>query len=333
MGFWQGLNEGLTYVMEDKARKQELAAARQERLDERQANIDFQTRQYEIQKSDAAALRAEERANRLQEIALPLYIERKKQEAEVNRVTAGAENLYNLFGDSTDPKVVALRNNPLVADALWKEITARREAAATTKGVKLSIDPKTILDNIVINGSGEPISILSDEDFPEITNFEDLAAAAAKYSEPLTTVSAELSPEYGFIADPTNLKEGRELFKQNLLIVAGQERDRILKEAGEDPTGEGQKAFDTIAKLIEAAGTDAAARAELEAMFGQKAFDMTANMGSAYTIALTETPEFGGYAKYRAETLKLEEIVADPTATPEQKAIAQEELNRRRGGS
>lgn len=332
MGFWQGLNEGLTYVMEDKARKQELAAARQERLDERQANIDFQTRQYEIQKSDAAALRAEERANRLQEIALPLYIERKKQEAEVNRVTAGAENLYNIFGDSTDTKVVALRNNPLVADALWKEITARREAAAS-KGVKLSIDPQTILDNIVINGSGEPISILSEEDFPEITNFEDLAAAAAKYSEPVTTASAELSPEYGFIADPTNLKEGRELFKQNLLIVAGQERDRILKEAGADPTGDGQKAFDNIAKLMEDAGTDAAARAELEAMFGQKAFDMTANMGSAYTIALTETPEFGGYAKYRAETLKLEEIAADPTATPEQKAIAQEELNRRRGGS
>ena len=161
-----------------------------------------------------------------------------------------------------------------------------------------------------------------------------MAAAAAKYSEPLTTASAELSPEYGFIADPTNLKEGRELFKQNLLIVAGQERDRILKEAGEDPTGEGQKAFDTIAKLIGAAGTDAAARAELEAMFGQKAFDMTASMGSAYTIALTETPEFGTYAsQYRADTLELEKIAADPTATPEQKAIAQEELNRRRGGS
>lgn len=331
MGFWQGLNEGLTYVMEDKARKQELAAARQERLDERQANIDLQTRQYEIQKADAAALRAEERANRLQEIALPLYIERKKQEAEVNRVTAGAENLYNIFGGSEDPKVVALRNNPLVADALWKEITARREAASS-KGVKLSIDPQTILDNIVINGSGEPISILSEEDFPEITNFEDLATAAAKYSEPVTTVSAELSPEYGFIPDPTNLKEGRDLFKQNLFAVAGQERDRILKEAGEDPTGEGQKAYGEISKLMEAASTDAAARASLEAMFGQKAFDMTASMGSAYTIALTETPEFGSYAtQYKADTARLQEIVSDPAATPEQKTVAQKELDKRNG--
>lgn len=42
MGFWQGLDQGLTYVMEDKARKKELEDARQERAAERQANRDYQ---------------------------------------------------------------------------------------------------------------------------------------------------------------------------------------------------------------------------------------------------------------------------------------------------
>ena len=42
MGFWQGLDQGLTYVMEDKARKKELEDARQERAAERQANREYQ---------------------------------------------------------------------------------------------------------------------------------------------------------------------------------------------------------------------------------------------------------------------------------------------------
>lgn len=47
MGFWQGLNEGLTYVMEDKARKKELEAARQERASERQADIALEEKRFE----------------------------------------------------------------------------------------------------------------------------------------------------------------------------------------------------------------------------------------------------------------------------------------------
>jgi hypothetical protein len=49
MGFWQGLNEGLTFVIEQKTRKNELEAARQERAAERAAD-----REYQLQDQKAA---------------------------------------------------------------------------------------------------------------------------------------------------------------------------------------------------------------------------------------------------------------------------------------
>jgi hypothetical protein len=337
MGFWQGLNEGLTYVMEDKARKKELEAARQERLDERQANMDFQMRQYEIQKADAAAAAEAARVDRLQEIALPLYVDRAKQEAEVKRVTAGAQSLLSIFENSedpniiNDPKVIALRNNPSIADKLWKDITAVREKAVS-QGITLPVDPQTLLDNMVVTGSGEPVPLLTSGGFPKINNYDDLVEAAATFSAPLTTAEAELDPEYGFIPDPTNLVEGRKLFEKNLFTVAAQERDRILKEAGEDVDGAGQIAFGKIEKLLKDAGTDPAARAELERRFGQQAFDATITLNSPYTNALSDTPEFGAYmTQFKADTVRLQEIVADPNSTPAQKTAAQEELDKRIG--
>jgi hypothetical protein len=326
MGFWQGLNEGLSYVMEDKARKKELEAARQERLDERQASMDFQREQYNLQKEDSAAIRKEERTSRLQETFLPVYADFKKRQMEATAVSGKAENLYKIFGDSNDPKVVALRNNPAVAAGLWESITKVQEKAAG-QGVKLKIDLPTLLANIVVNGSGEPIPLLTNQGIPKIETFDDLATAVATFSVSMGTATAELSPEFGFIPDPANLVEGRRLFDKTLFTIAGQERDRILEAAGDDSNGAGQRAFDNISKYMEAASSgDAAARAELEGMFGQQAFEATTDLNNIYTNALVDTPEFKPYMETIEIKRELLVIVNDPNSTEERKNGAKQRL-------
>jgi hypothetical protein len=331
MGFWQGLNEGLSYVMEDKARKKELEAARQERLDERTASIALEETRYNRSKEDAAAIRLEENKARMQQAFLPIYVERIQQQEAATRVTAGAANLYGIFGDSTDPKVTALRNNPAVADAIWQQMTKAREAAAA-KGVELPLDMQTVLDNIVISGSGEPIPTFTMEGLPMINTYDDLAQAMVTFAPPLPTASAELNPEYGLIADPGNLAEGRRLYETNLFTIADQARNQVLENAGDDVNGVGQRAFDKLSNTLDAASKgDPAAMAELQSTYGQQAFEATATIDSKYTTALLDTPEFKPFAAEYAIKVQLKQILDDPAATQTQKDRARVELDKRGG--
>ena len=331
MGFWQGLDQGLTYVMEDKARKKELEDARQERAAERQSNIDLEEARYNRSKEDAAAIRLQENKDSLQKAFLPVYVERLQQFEAAKRVSAGAASLLEIFGDSTDPTVTALRNNPQVADAIWQQMTKAREAASA-KGIELSLDPQTLLDNIVVSGSGEPIPTFTMEGLPTINTFDDLAQALVTFAAPSPTASAELKPEYGLIADPGNLAEGRRLYETNLFTIAGQARDKVLKDAGDDANGTGQRAFDKMSNTIEAASKgDPASMAELQSTYGQKAFEATAATSSLYTAALVDTPEFKPFADEYKIKLQLKQILDDPAATQTQKDRAKVELDKRGG--
>lgn len=71
MGFWQGVNEGLTYSLEAKARRQE----RQQELDLRKQDMD-------LRKAERAETRAWQLQDQLQEritATLPLIVERDKE--------------------------------------------------------------------------------------------------------------------------------------------------------------------------------------------------------------------------------------------------------------
>jgi hypothetical protein len=317
--------------MEDKARKKELEAARQERLDERQSSMDFQMKQYQLQKEDAASIRSEENKSRLQQAILPIYVERLQQQEAASRVTAGAASLLKIFGDSNDPKVVALRNNPAVADAIWQQMNKARDAAAA-KGLELPLDMQTVLDNIVVSGSGEPIPTFTMEGLPTINTYDDLARAMVTFAAPSPTASAELKPEYGLIPNSGNLEEGRKLYETNLFTIAGQARDQVLADAGDDVNGVGQRAFDRISNTIDAASKgEPAALAELQSLYGQKAFEATAAIDSKYTTVLMDTPEFRPFANEYSIKLQLQQILDDPAATQTQKDRARVELDRRGG--
>ena len=326
MGFWQGLNEGLTYVMEDKARKKELEAARQERAAERQADIALEEKRFQRGKEEAAALRLEENKMRMRDALVPLYVQRQQEIDAATKVTAGASQLYDIFGDSTDPKVVALRNNPQVADAIWTEINKRREEAAKS-GVILSIDLQTLLDNLVVKGSGEVVPVTLDAALIDVTDFEGYVSSVSKLSTPLTSATAILSPEYGLIPNAKNLEEGRKLFDTNLYTIAGQQRDALLADSQTDTTGEKQKAWDKLNNTIQAATKgDAAAVATLRDTYGQQAFEATVATDNMYTAAIVDTPEFAPFAETYNLKAQLVGILSDPTATDTDKATAKDKL-------
>lgn len=330
MGFWQGLNEGITYVMEDAARKKELEAARQERIAERQANLDLEESRYKRSKEDAAALRLEENKQRLKEALVPLYVKRQQEIDASQVVSSSAQQLYDIFGDSTDPKVVALRNNPQVADAIFKDFTAKREKAATEQGIELSLDLQTVLDNIVVKGSGEVVVASIDPALIDVTNFEDYVSSVAKLSTPLTSIEANIKPTYGLIPNAKNLDEGRKLFETNLYTIAGQQRDAILagvKGPEGDPTGEKQKAWDKLNGIIEAASKgDAAAEATLKDTYGQQAYDATASVNNIYTKAISGAPEFAPFVEEYNLKTELVGILTNPNSTDADKATAKDKL-------
>lgn len=327
MGFWQGLNEGLTYVMEDAARKKELEAARQERASERQADIALEEKRFQRGKEEAAALRLEENKTRMRDSLVPLYVKRQQDIDAATAVTASASQLYDILGDSTDPKVVALRNNPQVADAIMTEINKRREEAATKSGVILSIDRQTLLDNLVVKGSGEVVPVSLDAALIDVTDFEGYVSSVAKLTTPLTTATALLSPEYGFIPKPENLEEGRKLFETNLFTIAGQQRDALLADSQTDTTGEKQKAWNSLNNTIQAADKgDAAAVATLRDTYGQQAFEATVATDNRYIAAIADTPEFAPFAETYNLKAQLVGILSDPTATDTDKATAKDKL-------
>ena len=327
MGFWQGLNEGLTYVMEDAARKKELEAARQERTAERQADIDIEEARYQRSRTDAASDRLEANKQRLQEIYLPLAVEAAQKDKEARAISSDAQSLLSIFGDSKDPKVTAMRNNPQMTAGLWRDFLKRQDEAAKD-GVELSLDQQTLLANIVITGSGEAVPVTPMNAIVDITDFSSLTTAIANLPTYQPTAAGRVKAEYGLIPNAKNLEEGRKLFETNLFTIAGQQRDAFLADSQTDTTGEKQKAWDKLNDTIQAANKgDAAAVATLRDTYGQQAFEATVATDNRYTAAIVDTPEFAPFAQnldpVRVDLVK---VLSDPTATETDRAMARDKL-------
>jgi hypothetical protein len=327
MGFWQGLNEGLTYVMEDAARKKELEAARQERTAERQANIDIEEARYQRSRTDAASDRLEANKQRLQEIYLPLAVEAAQKDKEARAISSKAQELLDILGDSKDPKVTAMRNNPQMTAGIMDTLLKRQEEAAAD-GRTLSFDRQTLLANIHITGSGEAVPIEPMNALVDITDFSSLTTAIANLPTYKPTAEGRVEAAYGFNPDAKNLDEGRRVFETNMFTLAGQQRDALLKEPQTDTTGEKQKAWSSLNNIIETASKgDAAAVATLKDMYGQQAFETVVATDNRYTAAIVDTPEFAPFAQnldpVRVDLVK---VLSDPTATETDRAMARDKL-------
>jgi len=322
MGFWQGLNEGLTYVMEEKARKKELMDAKQERMDERAAAQAERA-------ADRAAAREEAQA-RIKAAGItafaPLAIAYANQNKAPGAMLAKQSDLLKRLGDTVDPedpKVKALMADPFQAAALEDQIRTaelkRQEGGISDDSI---FRGQSLLDIAVgITPAGEavvfpdPFEVLSQIDFSDPIA---VAKAQSSFSVPERVVDVRLDPKVYFTADPELLKEGRKTFDQILL----KDVQRKLLDPNL-PVAEKANLLDAADKYSKG---DLAAQIQLQDQYGYTAFKGLVGMNSAYISDAKNDPQFTTYVTRYTEELKVQTqaLIDSPTASQadKNKAIA-----------
>jgi hypothetical protein len=310
MGFWQGINRGFAAVQEEKTRKRE----RQEELDLRKAEREEQ-RKYE--RETFMLQTAEGRRDTL----LALYVKKEQERAEAGALTGKAQSFLGRLGDSEDPRVAALAGDPRTAAELEDQIRAI-EIDAAKSGVELPpLQGESLLDLLTVYDSGTktvaPVQVTFDELLSgDFSNTETYYETAAALSQPTPRIDVKINPEAYRKYDPKTLEEGRKAFDQEVLSLANQ--------ALTDAAGDADKSSD-IKSLIDGYATQGSAeRFALMDMFGQQAFVSLAETGNPYVQNIEQDPQLSRYST----VYQLNRVIADPEATEEEKAKAQELLAR-----
>lgn len=288
MGFWQGLDAGLSELMAQKDRQRELAA----RKEEAQADRDF--RMQEAAKERAA--RREDIAFHLQESRrdgmLSVFAERAKTEAAGKALTAKAQSFFTRLEGVDDPRVAALVNDPEKAAELEDKVYELEVQRAESDIDLPPLSGQALLDVLTVSTSDGGVAVLdlTLEDILEM-DMSDRAAyeeAMIKLSTPRSRVDARINPEAFRKPDPKKLEEGRKLFDQEVLRLA----NAALKNASEDTA-----AFADLKPLIDGYSKEnSAERFALMDMFGMKAFENLEAVNNPYVQNLQEDPVLGRYA-------------------------------------
>lgn len=310
MGFWQGVNEGLTYNMEKKALREEKQQAldlrKQERAEDRQYESDMFMKKI-----------AEERKTALFELAL-----KRKQDTTLSaELTGKATSFLGRLEGVDDPRVAALANSPAMAAALEDKIVGIQEAAANAGQNVPLLQGEALLDLLTVYDSGAgtvaPVDITyEDIASSDYSNAEDFYRTAEALSAQPRGVYATLNPEASRMYDPKSLEEGRKAFDQEVLRAASQE----LAAVKDDPTA----SSDLRALMDGYSKENSAERFALMDRFGPQAFASLANIGNPYVQNLAKDPQLSRYSA----VWQLQGVLTDPEATPEEKAKAQELLGR-----
>lgn len=315
MGFWQGLNAGLTAVQQEKARKTEIQEEREYRRQELAEQRKYEREQFLMQT-------AENRRDSL----LTLFAKREQEKAEANALTGKAQSFFTRLGDIEDPRVAALANSPRVAAELEDKVQEIERLRAESDLDLPPLQGQVLLDMLVVQnpetGSVSPVNITLDDllemDMTDRGVYEQTALALSR-SQP--TAYATISPEAYRKVDPKRLEEGRNLFNQEILRLAN-DRINTLEAAAQ---GEVVPEADELRSLLEGFGTeDSAGRFALMDMFGPQAFANLAVVDNPYIQNLEQDPQLSRYSTI----YKLQVILQDPEATEEEKAKAQELLDR-----
>jgi hypothetical protein len=309
MGFWQGLNAGIKGVQEERTRKEE----RQQEIDLRKAEIEEQ-RKYD--RETFMLQTAESRRDSL----LTLYVKKEQEKAEAEALTGKAQSFLGRLGDIEDPRVAALARDPRTAAELEDKIQGI-EIKAAEAGVELPpLQGEALLELLTVYDSGSESVSSVDVTFDDLLSgdFSDVGTyyeTAAGLSIPTPRVTATLNPEAYRRYDPETLEEGRKAFDQEVLRLANES----LGATGD--TGENAD----LRALIEGYSKEnSAERFALMDMFGQQAFAGLAESGNPYIQNLEQDPQLSRYSAMA----RLNLILADPEATEEERAMAQELLTR-----
>jgi hypothetical protein len=310
MGFWQGINRGFAAVQEEKTRKRE----RQQEIDLRKAELEEQ-RKYD--RETFMLQTAESRRDSL----LGLFVKQEQEKAEAGALTGKAQSFLGRLGGIEDPRVAALAGDPRTAAELEDAIRAI-EIDAAKSGVELPpLQGESLLDLLTVYDPGTktvaPVQVTFDELLSgDFSNTETYYETAAALSQPTPRVDVKINPEAYRKYDPKTLEEGRKAFDQEVLSLATQ--------ALTDAAGDADKSSD-IKSLIDGYATQGSAeRFALMDMFGQQAFVSLAETGNPYVQNIEQDPQLSRYST----VYQLNRVIADPEATEEEKAKAQELLAR-----
>jgi len=309
MGFWQGLNEGFTYVLDEKARQKELADAKQERMDERDAA--------KAERDAERAAAREEAQARIKAAGItafaPLAIAYANQNKASGEMLAKQADLLGRLTDvdKEDPRYLALAGDAFQASALEDQIRAEEVKRQESGNRDLSLfKGQNLLDNAVgITTAGEPVifpdpfELLAEIDF---TDPVSVAKAQARFAVPERVINVRLDPKVYFTADPALLEEGRKTFDQVLLKDAN---NKLLDP--NLPVGEKANLLDAIDKYGKG---DLSAQVELQSKYGYTAFKQLIGMNSAYISEARDDPQFTTYVtKYTSELdAETKALLADP---------------------
>jgi hypothetical protein len=324
MGFWQGVNEGLTYSLDKRAREKEIAEAKEERKAEREETRAFQRDMFREQL-------LESRRDRLFEV----WGERKKSSSEASQYVAKTQSLVSRFeGMESDPRVSALTQNPVAAAALEDQL---REVERKRAEDDLDLPPLsgTALLDMITTQTVEGFA-------PVEISVEDIlgmdVSDRGAYERTMIDLSAKppvpdvrLAPEAYRRMNPETLKEGRALFDQEVLRAANQ----ALKAVANIPN-----ASASLSKLLNDAGKEnSPGMIALRDMFGVQAIASMQKTDSPYIQNFNQDPQLKPYVlafqqAQQAQRLSAEErtlleaIVNDPQSSESDRTRAKNLLDR-----
>jgi hypothetical protein len=317
MGFWQGLNEGLGVIREEKARKRELEARQQEietergiRKQEREQDWQRQIEMFKMQQTQG-----------FQEALYSQYAKRQEALREVENLKGKANTFLSRIGDIDDPRVAQLASNPVVAAQL-EDTYQKIQSDLSGKGIDpVPLEGQTLLDALTVQGSqGQVLPVdISPEDIAAVTSQEDFFKTLFELSQPVVpTVSASFKPEVYFVPDPKNLQEGRNLFDQLVLEQANAYLEQNAGDANVDAE---------IRPLIEDyAKEGSAAKTKLRSMFGvTAAATLLETSGNPYLSGIQKDPQLAPFlaqAYTVSEQQNLKAIVDNPGTPPDQRQDA-----------
>jgi hypothetical protein len=308
MGFWQGMNEGLTFVLEEKARKKELEAARQERAEERQASITLEEVRYKRQGED-----------RVRETMYNLRMDKATRDAQSEGLKAEAAPLWQLYEGSDNPKLKMLETSPAAAAKAYALVSDLMEKSAAAS---VPMDRETALDFIFINSSGEVESVAPDLNMENYEPTWEGAAAYRKATEAVTqpNVVVSIDPQAYTRTSTGNIEVATDAFNKGILAAANADLAAMDPEATEDKS--------KLIGLIEGFGnTDSQQYYTLAEKYGQTAYNKIVAPGDEFAIAAESAPQFMGYKIDRQATIEAAKMtIDDPSSTPAAVQAAKSDL-------
>ena len=315
MSFLTGFVEGVKDLSAERERKE----ARQQEIDLRKKERDedkaFQRETFQTQ------LLESRRDNLFQ-----LKLKREQEGQEATKLTSTAQSFLDRIGQSDDPKVAIIAANPALAAQLESEVRKIEIARAESDLDLPPLSGQVLLDLITVQdpktGEVSPVEIdletIESLDMSDRTQYERMILDLAR---PQRVADGRISPEAYRKIKPEVLKEGREVFDQEVLRLANQ----ALNAAKDDPN-----LFSQLSKMLGEYSTEGSAgRMAIRDMFGAAAMEALQVLDSPYIQNMEDDPQLQRYTVIA----ELNRIATDPTASEEERERAKAILNRVQGGS